>query len=192
MSPRLRVGPVGPGMGEGYDGGGRTPPKSLTPCLRRRRGWARTLFHLHAVTLFVSTKSYTKRPASVSPVPKDKADSLARVRPQGPPGDSDVEQAAVLVSSGFRIPPAVLPEEIPAVAEVFLSEIPLVETATDVSSTDPSAVTVYKPPLQTGTLLGDAPRVETHEDLLNPLPAWRPLKKVFQEDLDQTLGPEAP
>ena len=143
------------------------------------------------VTLFVSTKSYAKRPASGSLVPKvrepTKAGSLAWVRSQGPPGVPVEEQTAVPRSSGFGIPSAVLPEEIPLATELLFMQIPAVEPTTDVLAPEPPAPTVaaYRHPPPVKTPLKDEDWIETQEDMLESITAWRPLKEVSQEDLDQ-------
>ena len=71
----------------------------------------------------------------------------------------------VPVSSGFVIPPAILPEEIPPVAETFLTQTPVAELTTGVSAVEPSAsaVVVYKPPPPAETPLEDETWVKTQK-----------------------------
>ena len=68
----------------------------------------------------------------------------------------------------------------------------MVEPSTGVLTPEPHTPTVvaYRPPTPVETPQEDGAWTGTQEDLLESITAWRPLKKVSQEDLDQALGPE--
>ena len=97
------------------------------------------------------------------------------------------------IPTSFAVPHAVLPEEVAPVGEVSPVEAPAVELAPWVSSSVLSAMAVesYRPTIPSQTPVYTKAWVETHEELLQSLPSWKPLKEVSQADLDQNLSPEA-
>ena len=92
------------------------------------------------------------------------------------------------ISSGFGIPPFVLPEDTPQAAGGLFSQTPVLQSPEPLT---PTAAT-YRPPSPVETPPTGEVWTETQENLLDSISAWKPLKEVSQEDLDHTLGAEFP
>ena len=71
--------------------------------------------------------------------------------------------------------------------DVLFTQTPVVESP----ELHVPMVAAYRPPTLVETPPVEEVWTETQDNLLGSLSAWRPLKEVSQEDLDQNLGPEA-